>query len=354
MIQSRWPDVYAEMNENKPAIDLSKPQYFYLIGNLWRSALYATLSIYLLALPSAYFSIVIMQQRSLADFSVGAVGLSMLGVWCAQFLLPRYRLDERGVSQRNFLPIWNLWTWDEFASQKVSFHFNRYTNSARQNLVLMLNDCDSELVKSIIQRICHPQPPSILPPTIRINKWTIFCRAIELTPHELVIEKKSLTERYAWHEIRRIECWTRDDSEGFLKIRFVLPDMILTYVNASQKEQPNLPCSQDIEITRFMKAKQIPFILIDQSRPPKSRAEYVARFEEANHRWRVTQKGSFILSLFFLCLGGLLFISMPFDYAIGMGLTYYPFVFWTIFSVRYDIHLQKKEFLSYDEMLKPN
>ncbi len=251
-----------------PHESAEKPmQFFYLENALYKSCAYVLCSLPVIILAN-YVTIVVVQQREITVFLGMTTIIAVLGLYVAQFLWPRYRICQRGLSQRNFLPVWDVWTWEDVASGQLSYQFETLTNPSRpwycRKLYLLLENDDRQTVMSqLMSRYRPPLRPLMNPLTFQIKG--LKSKTITLSDDGLTILKHGRTTHYAWMDVIRIELWNPDEySEGFLNGIFVLADQTIRLRNGYD-DAGNIEPGIDIDLRRYLDSHQISWVNAERS-----------------------------------------------------------------------------------------
>src|SRR5687768_14855260 len=92
---------------------LPRARTFNLRAEYWRATLWGICGCVLIAITLLLVNDLVMRKPFNEVLTVVAIFCS-IAAFMAQFLLPRIRIDEHGISRR-ILWWWDLWPWEAFA-----------------------------------------------------------------------------------------------------------------------------------------------------------------------------------------------------------------------------------------------
>lgn len=203
---------------------------FYLSAELRRAACWGIAGGLFLA-PVAWYVFAHVQQRGIVDQICGVAILLLGSVWLSQYLLPRMRVDKQGI-RRRLLWMWDLWTWDEFASGTVrgGFYANQFVSVDRpwwrRKLTLgFLESQDEMAIGDLIRRIWVPPNAEPIPERLTIRlKWPDR-RCLHLSQNGLETEKRQERQSYEWKDVTSLTIWRAEPGRhDFRELELVLPD----------------------------------------------------------------------------------------------------------------------------------
>lgn len=137
-------------------------------------------------------------------------------LWLCQYLLPRVRVDQFGVSQKR-LWWWEQWPWEAFVDGRVEFgspaKITTYQLAGKplsQRSFSLLSDDDAETINSLIRAVWNPPPAEPIPKTVKVEFHWPDRRSVEMTSEQITITTKGRMAHYRWDEIAAVEIWRNE------------------------------------------------------------------------------------------------------------------------------------------------
>ena len=301
-----------------------------------RAAWWAILGCLLIAAVAWLIQPLVVQRGPLERTLLPAM-MVVIALWTVQYLLPRIRIDEEGISRR-ILWWWDLWPWDSFSSGQVKWGVYRqsYEQTARpwwrRRLVLeLLSKEDAARIDQLIRRVWTPPKPELVPESIQIEFSGFGRRSLGLNSEGLVDSRKHTTRAYRWRDVTGVVIWRLEaDRPAFreLTLRFGDEELRLSTRPENGAESGNWTGASSAAITsmlmRHVGSERIrDYALFGTARTVEEIDARVAREEQ---RRKELISGRRYLTAIVL-IGLVLLFGVPWLKLLTMGLMYGSLIF---------------------------
>ncbi len=228
----------------------------------------------------------------------------------------KIRVNEQGVSRR-FLFHWDLWSWEDLASGRVSKRHAFILYDAkrpwwRRTLQLgYMNSDDIQELMSIVNRHYKLPPPPSVPATLEIRFGVR--RSAMFTQDGVHLTGDKRPRSYRWHDLRGIHIIRMDPlRRDFKRLEVTLPDqtLIFRFVSHQGGTSPTWRGATPEELNEFLfryaPAECIHVSIADQ---PLEKPEHIeSKLKETTNR---TRDLTVMMVVFLpLCLGILVWMAI--------------------------------------------
>lgn len=203
---------------------------FYLLPELRRSSMWAIGGCTLIAGLIIFLQLP-QQPKPLIERIVVASFFMIGAIWLAQYLLPRIKVDEAGISKR-VLWWWTLWPWEAFEDGRIHQGIAQYGYlfsdlpwwSQRIELSLLSPE-DSKEIDALIRRIWQPASAGPLPEQLELQfKWPKSQKLL-LSPDRIAVSKRHQEWEYGWDSVLEVVIWRLEKGRAdFRELHLKLPD----------------------------------------------------------------------------------------------------------------------------------
>jgi len=201
---------------NSGAASAPAGRSYFLQRELWRSALWGVLgTVAIVATIAALHVAGLKAPNAPKDPPVIQAELFfvLIGLFIAQYLLPRVRVDQHGIHRR-ILWWWDLWPWEDFTDGLVTYglyrHGYRHTRTPVWSRGLELSALEPEAAEEIdrlIKRIWTPPPPPECPETLVLTLKRPGRPVLTMTAEGISFTHKNQTVTTSWDDLLMVTIW---------------------------------------------------------------------------------------------------------------------------------------------------
>lgn len=205
---------------------------YYLAAEFRRAILWGIGGAFLI--PAVALGLAWWQQKpfQLVPLVVAVLIPALTVTWGLQYLGPRIRVDQRGISQR-CLWWWDLWPWEVFSggrirlgksSKGLDYEFPEKPHFLRSLSLELLEPADAETLNRCIRQVWVSPTPQPLPESIHAELSWPWRFRIQMDADRLTIHQRQVNTHYRWDQIAKVEIWRNEHARAdFSELFFELP-----------------------------------------------------------------------------------------------------------------------------------
>ncbi|WP_145026747.1 hypothetical protein [Caulifigura coniformis] len=199
--------------QNSVAAPTLPGRSYFLQRQLWRSALWGVLGTVAIVATIAALDAAGLKAPKAPPVIQVAPFFVAIGIFIAQYLLPRVRVDQEGIHRR-ILWWWDLWPWEDFTDGLVTYgtyrHGYRHTTKPFWSQRLELSVLEPEAAEEIdrlIKRVWTPPDPPECPETLVLTLKRPGRPVLTMTADGISFTHKNQTVTSSWDDLPMVTIW---------------------------------------------------------------------------------------------------------------------------------------------------